>query len=239
MPSWLLTTRAKQLEYYRGILIHADTGLHDQAAALFRQYVPVGSTVLDVGAGAGALSQRLSDLGYAVTALDVDPAKWVPKDIPFVVLNLNVGVSGSITGEFDAVACLEVIEHVENPWHLLREMHSVLKPGGKLILSTPNVSSFLSRLVFLRTGRFHQFDEAALSYGHINPVTASELSTIASETGWHVLKIRPGGYLPVLNFSSLRPKSLIFNALRGLVYMFAAGHKRGWCLLYVLQKPAT
>ena len=64
MRNWLINTEKKETEFYKGIQMHADTGMHEQAAALFRRHVPAGSTVLDVGAG--AFSQRLRDLGYRV-----------------------------------------------------------------------------------------------------------------------------------------------------------------------------
>jgi SAM-dependent methyltransferase len=237
MRNQLITTEAKQTEYYSGMTIHADTGVHEQAAELFQEYVPAGSSILDVGAGAGAFSQRLLDLGYDVTALDVDEEKWIPKEIPFVRLDIDAGITGSITGEFDAVCCLEVIEHVENPWHLLREIRTVLKPGGRALVSTPNITSFLSRLIFLRTGRFHQFNESALSYGHISPITPFEMNTITEALGLRTLDVRPGGYLPVFDLSSFGIKSLALNVLRGVGYVLSAGQKKGWCTFFVLEKP--
>jgi 2-polyprenyl-3-methyl-5-hydroxy-6-metoxy-1,4-benzoquinol methylase len=237
MRNWLFTTEPKRLEYYKGMLIHADMGTHDQAIAIFKQYVPVGNSVLDVGAGAGAFSKRLADAGYLVTALDVDADKWIPQDVPFVRLDINLGVANSIGAKFDAVCCLEVIEHVENPWSLLRDVYAVLKPGGRLILSTPNVTSFLSRLIFLRTGRFHQFSDADLAYGHTSPITAFETSIAAKQVGLSLLETRPGGYLPIFDFSSLRPKSLALNILRGVAYLIAGGEKRGWCLFFILERP--
>ncbi len=237
MNNQLFTTKPKQLEYYKGMLIHADTGVHQQALALFKRYVPAGSSVLDVGAGAGAFSERLADSGYKVTALDIDSDKWIPKHIPFVRLDVDRGISGSISGQFDAVCCLEVIEHVENPWNLMREISAVLRPGGRVILSTPNITSFLSRLDFLRIGQFHQFRKEDLSYGHISPITAYEVGVVASGVGLRLLETKPGGYLPIFDFSSLRPKPLAKNIFRGLAYLFATGHKCGWCLFFVIEKP--
>jgi SAM-dependent methyltransferase len=236
--NWLTNTESKELEYYKGILIHADTGVHEQAASVFGKYVPKGARVLDVGAGAGAFSQRLVDLGYKVTALDVDPGKWIPADIPFLQLDIDAGIAASVRDTFDAVCCLEVIEHVENPWNLLREIYSVTKAGGYLLLSTPNITSFLSRGIFFLTGRFHQFDEGDLSYGHISPISSFELEYAARKCGWEVLEIAPGGSLSVFDFTTLRPVkwALALNVLRGFAFALGKGHARGWCLFYVLRK---
>ena len=236
MRNWLIMTKPKTLEYYKGMLVHADAGLHDQAISLFRAYVPDGSSVLDIGAGAGAFTTRLADAGYAVTAIDVDPGKWIPKEIPFIEVDVNSGIAGSVRDKFDAACCLEVIEHVENPWKLFRDISETLRPGGRLLLSTPNVASFLSRLIFLRSGKFHQFGVEDIEYGHINPVTPLEMETIADRTGWRLLEVQPGGYLPIFDLSSLRPRSIAFNFLRGLAYLVSAGNKRGWCTLFVMEK---
>jgi SAM-dependent methyltransferase len=194
--------------------------------------------VLDVGAGAGAFSQRLVDQGYRVTALDVDPEKWVPKDIPFLQLNIDAGIAASVQDVFDAACCLEVVEHIENPWNLLREIHRVVKPGGFLLLSTPNITSFLSRSTFFLTGRFHQFEEADHAYGHISPISAFELEYAARQSGWDVVDIAPGGSLSVFDVRELRPIAwtLALNVLSGLAYAIGKGHKKGWCLFYVLRK---
>ena len=240
MRNRLINTEPKQFEYYKGIQIHADMGVHEEAAALVKKYFPPGTTVLDVGAGAGAFSQRLADLGYSVTALDVDPEKWIPKDIPFLVLDIDKGIRGSVDNSYDSVCCLEVIEHVENPWNLLREIYSVTKPGGYLLLSTPNITSFLSRALFFLTGRFHQFNDGDLSYGHINPVSAFEVEHAATKVGWQLIDIQPGGYLPVFDMVALRPFlwTAVFNALCALGFVIGKGYKEGWCLFYVLRKPA-
>jgi 2-polyprenyl-3-methyl-5-hydroxy-6-metoxy-1,4-benzoquinol methylase len=228
-----VSTEHKRVQQYKGITIHADENVHEQCAALLARLLSPGATVLDIGAGAGAFSLRLADTGYAVTALDVDREKWAAEGVPFIEGDLNNGVPDSVEGTFDCVCCLEVIEHVENPWQLLREARSILNPGGVLLISTPNVSSFLSRAYFLRLGQFHQFQAPDLEYGHINPVTLFELETIAATAGLRIEQVEPGGYLPLLDFSC--GPSLRRNALRLLSYVVSRGAKLGWCLICVLR----
>lgn len=237
MRNWLVTTQPKQSEFYNQMLIQSDLRVHEQAIGLVTRYVPKNSRILDLGAGTGAFSKRLADSGYSVIAIDGHADQWIPKEIPLIRQDIDLGIADSTDVQFDAVCCLEVIEHVENPWKLLREIAKLLRPKGVVILSTPNVTSFLSRLIFLRTGQFHQFSGVDLSYGHIRPVTAFELTLIADRLGLQILETSPGGYLPVFDLSSFGPKSLVFNILRGLAYIFAKGQKHGWCLFFVLEKP--
>ena len=233
------STEPKVPEYYKNIRIHADIGMHEHAMSLVNAYGRSGGKALDIGAGAGAFSKRLSDSGFVVQGLDVDSAKWVPADIPFRILDIDKGLRASVDEQFDLICCLEVIEHVENPWNLLREIRDLLVPGGILILSTPNVTSFLSRALFLVFGRMHQFFEWDLVYGHINPVTDLEIETIAKSIGLSVEVVQPGGYLPVFDFASLGPKSLFLNGLRLFARLVGRGQKEGWCLFFVMRRVAN
>ena len=234
--NWLLTTLPKDVENYRGIPIHADWGVHSQTMELVKKYIAAGSSVLDLGAGAGAFSARLKDAGYLVTAVDVDSEKWMATEVSLLELDLDRGISAQLGQTYDAVCCLEVIEHLENPWQLLREIFRVLKTGGRLVLSTPNISSFYSRLLFFLRGEFHQFTESDLAYGHINPLTRLEIETIAQRSGFRILEAAPAGYLPVFDFSSFHLRKLLTNAGRGLAYLLAGGEKSGWVLIFVFEK---
>jgi 2-polyprenyl-3-methyl-5-hydroxy-6-metoxy-1,4-benzoquinol methylase len=182
--NWLVNTESTAVEQYREATIHAHPGLHQELAEIFARHVSVGAHVLDVGAGAGAFSLRLRDLGYEVEALDVDPSKWTASDIPFRILDLNQGLAASVTDRYDAVCCCEVIEHVENPWALMRDLYQVLKPGGVALVSTPHVTNFVSRLMFLVTGHLCGFEPAtARSMGHINPIQPYEMREIIDRLG--------------------------------------------------------
>jgi SAM-dependent methyltransferase len=231
------TTRAKESEVYTGILVHADAGVHSEVAELVSSIAGRGARVLDVGAGEGALTKRLLDAGYAVSAVEADVSQWRVPEVEPVVVDVQQPFAAELEATFPVVVCVEVAEHIENPWHLLRELYAVTEPGGTLILSTPNVQSFLSRLMFLRSGRLHQFEDADLSYGHIRPITDAELRLAADRAGWRDVVSRPAGELPVFDLSPRTVRSLVMNAFRGIAYAVSKGPKRGWCLLYRMRKP--
>jgi 2-polyprenyl-3-methyl-5-hydroxy-6-metoxy-1,4-benzoquinol methylase len=245
MKNWFITTEPRITGNYKGITEHSHPGLHSEIAQLFVKHVPLPATVLDVGAGAGAFSLRLKDLGYQVTALDIDPEKWNVPNVDFQVLDINKGIAASVGGEFDALCCQEVIEHVENPWALMRDLYAVLRPGGVALVSTPHVANFLSRLLFLRTGNHYGFGPEGLDMGHINPIQPYEMHEIIRNLGWKLLHSGPVGYLPVMDFGigmspGRFPYKLLSNISRLIAYIVASGpEKRGWCLAFVLQKPTS
>jgi len=108
---------------------------------------------LDMPSGGGALSRRLSASGRGLVEADRDPAGDLGGR-RIVRLDMNTFLPFS-SRSFDGVACIEGIEHVENSFSLLREIRRILKPGGTLILSTPNVLKLGSRLHFFLTGFPH------------------------------------------------------------------------------------
>jgi len=241
MKNWFINTKAINLENYQGVKACAHPGLHEELCNLLAKYVKPGATVLDIGAGAGALSLRLTDMGYVVEALDIDQTKWVASDIPFRILDINKGLVGSVQSKYDAVCCVEVIEHVENPWALIRDICSLLKPSGIALVSTPNVTNFLSRLTFLVTGNFANFGPNFLDIGHINPIHGYEMREILNKLGRTLLVEQPVGYLPVMDFGegmSLArfPYKLAVNVARLVAYLAAGGEvKNGWCKAYVFK----
>ncbi|MEW6108491.1 MAG: class I SAM-dependent methyltransferase [Nitrospirota bacterium] len=230
----------KRLQYYDGLLIRADLGLHQQIAERVQQLLPKGSSILDLGAGQGALSARLGDLGYTVTAVDIDPEDFKCKGIQFIQVNFNdnraiESFKDKYQGTFDLVIGVEVIEHVENPWEYVRLLKALAKTGGHILISTPNVTSWLSRIHFLLKGKFHQFGESDLSYGHIAPITPWELSTILKYENFKDVSITSAGTLPPVWIAPSVTTTLA-NMLFLLVRPFSSGVVDGWCIMAVARK---
>ncbi len=107
--------------------------------------------LLDAGAGCGSLSFLFSKLGWKVTAFDWDKNAFQFNQGIFFQGNLNQLLPFN-ENEFDCITCKQTIEHLENPNHLAREFSRILKPGGIVIISTPNTISIKSRVQFLLKG---------------------------------------------------------------------------------------
>lgn len=232
----------KPLEYYKGLLVKADLGLHEQIAECVQSRAPAGATVLDLGAGEGALSARLRDMGYRVTAADKDAENFKVSDVAFSPINFDSREAmdhfvAAHVNTFDVVLGVEVIEHVEDQWRYVRQLLAMAKPGGFLLVTTPNTTSWLSRITFLLTGRFHQFADADLSYGHINPISPWELRLVMEGVGVRDLSITPAGTLPAIYLTG-SGKLFFMNFLALLFRPFSKGLLDGWCVMAVGRKPS-
>lgn len=110
-------------------------------------HVPLqGSRVLDVGCGAGLLSEALASRGADVTAIDLAPELIKVAKLHGLESGIQVSYelksveafAAEMPGAFDAVTCMEMLEHVPDPAAVVASCATLLKPGGTLFFSTLN-----------------------------------------------------------------------------------------------------
>lgn len=173
---------------YQGLPIHALDGLHGFVAAQAGHFLAPGASVLDLGAGSGAMCRRLMDMGMEVTAIDLVAENFrLAGQVPFISADLNQDFSAKLPGRFGGIVAVEIVEHLENPRNFLRECHRLLNAGGYLVLSTPNIDNPVAKGMYLKSGTFQWFTDYNYAYdGHIMPLSQWLLRKIIEEAGFSI-----------------------------------------------------
>ena len=108
--------------------------------------------------------------------------------------NLDAGSIALPDGSCDVVACVETIEHVENPRALMRELVRLARPGGWLVVTTPNQLSVLSKLGLLTKNEFVHFQERPGLYpAHISALLEIDLLRMCRENQLEQAMVRYSG----------------------------------------------
>lgn len=184
-------------QFFTGPQPQAAVGVHEKVMEIFLSSERLDREVLDLPCGEGAMALSLIEKRYRPVCADIEPDHFKVPGFSCIKVNLNESLPFR-TKSFDDWICIEGIEHIENPHHLIQEANRILRPGGRLILSTPNTLSVKSRYYFLRFGYPVHFDlmvkreqqiRAKFTVQHINPISFIELRYILNEYGFAINRI--------------------------------------------------
>jgi O-antigen biosynthesis protein len=153
--------------------------------------VGTGRRVLDAGCSSGYLAEPLRDRGNTIVGLELDPIaareaeafceRVLVGDVETMELPLE-------PGSFDVVLCGDLVEHLRDPAATLARLRPFLRPGGRLVVSTPNVANWAVRLSLLG-GRWRYTERGILDRSHTHLFTRATLAETIELAGYRVERI--------------------------------------------------
>jgi 2-polyprenyl-3-methyl-5-hydroxy-6-metoxy-1,4-benzoquinol methylase len=157
--------------------------------------------VLDVGCSTGYLAERMQQHGATVIGLDMDErAAELARSF---CEEVHVGDVETMElpfepGTFDAVVCGDLIEHLRDPQGFITRVRPLLRPGGRLVLSTPNIANWAMRLSLL-FGRFRYTEWGLLDRTHTHFFTRKTLRECLEAAGYRLVAFDFTVPVPVLS----------------------------------------
>jgi len=163
-----------------------DAKFDELEKSLFRAKEP--PSVLDIGCATGALLASLRDRGWRATGVEISPcAEYARNEKRLDVRSVPLEENKFPQGCFDVVLASHLIEHLNDPSSFLIEVNRVLKDGGHVFITTPNISGFQAHL-YGGLWRSAIFD-------HLYLFSVRTLSKLLKKTGFKIERIRTWGGL--------------------------------------------
>lgn len=161
----------------------------------FRQiasYVPAGSTVLDIGCGAGMLALALRDKNCMVDGMDLNLNRMWDDNRPnyrtLFEQDIETFDFAASREKYDVVIFSDVLEHLKQADRILTESKEILRKGGKLVISLPNVGYYSNRLGLL-LGNWEYQDEGILDRTHLRFFTLTTAERFIHDNGFSIQTI--------------------------------------------------
>lgn len=196
---------------------HAHSG-HAKLLAL----VGTGKRVLDVGCSSGYLARPLVAAGCTVVGLEVDPdaaaaARDVCEDV--LVGDVETMALPFEPGSFDVVLCGDLLEHLRDPGSFLARVRPLLRPGGRLVLTTPNIANWAMRLSLL-AGRWRYTERGILDRTHTHLFTRTTLVETIERAGYRIETLDFTVPLPALRNATTERAAHAVGRLRPSLFAY-------------------
>lgn len=173
-------------------------GYFSQARTEIRTLLPeYAERVLEIGCGSGGTLAWLKGLGIVGHAtgieLELSAAEKASKNIDCLIAGDVETLLDQQTNEidYDLILCLDVLEHLVDPWETINKVASILKPGGIVIASIPNVRHFSVLMPLVFKGRWQYVDVGILDKTHLRFFTRETAADLLQTRDLMVYSVTP------------------------------------------------
>jgi len=178
-----------------GLEARARQSLGSSSGAIYRMVARAleahsisGDTLVDVGCGSGHLWRSIGRRFSHYCGLDAVRYDAFPAEGEFHLVDLDGAQWPTTDASADVVTAVETIEHLDNPWRFVRRLAAIARPGGWVIVTTPNQLSALSLVTLVVKKRFSAFPDAHFP-AHRTALLESDLQRAAREAGLNVIEM--------------------------------------------------
>ncbi len=186
-----------------------------------RLAVGTGEDILDLGCGRGVLAEEFVRRGNRVVGVDILPPDKVSTALQRYLqesffLNGLANVK-NLLGEarFDKVLLLDVIEHVPDSEGMLRECLDLLRPGGQLIVSVPNIANITVRMMLL-FGRFDYMPRGIMDRTHLRFFTRKTIRRVVEQAGYSIIRHQMT-VIPLEIITGLAQQNILMRSMHGFL----------------------
>lgn len=186
--------RGREVAIDPSTYVHVWSRMRGQVRDDLLLYIPLDArSMLELGCGEGALGALVKQRQKCrVVGIELDPeaAAVARKKIDDVYTGDVRHIIEVIHERFDCIVASEIVEHVDDPWSLLSDLRRITAPGGRLVISIPNIAN-ASIIGDLLEGRFDYTYIGLACAGHLRFFTRSSIEDLLAIAGWRVESIVP------------------------------------------------
>jgi len=167
------------------------------------RFIPDGVTsMLEVGTGTGATSSYIKKNWNIARCVGIE---LFPDAAAIARQNLDLVIEGNLEemrfdtledAPFDLILALDVLEHLKDPWTVVDRLKDILKPGGIMIASIPNVSHFSCAIPFIFKGSWELQDDGILDRTHLRFFVKKTAISLIERPDLKVVSVEPSNLMP-------------------------------------------
>jgi 2-polyprenyl-3-methyl-5-hydroxy-6-metoxy-1,4-benzoquinol methylase len=192
--------------------------------------IPAGaSKILEIGCGAGMTGKLLKELGFeeivGIEVVEEVARKAIPYYDRVIVGDVEKVMLPYEKGHFDCILYGDVLEHLVEPWRVLKEHNALLKPGGTIVCSIPNIRHYRITRRLLFKGKWEYQESGILDRTHLRFFTLASMKNMVTDSGFEITTIikKPSAAKWLKWLNRLLGNALIDHLVRR--YLFSARKK--------------